>query len=138
MRAPTVQESLLGGDHPGGATVDFYPNPFLNPELLKGWELGANIKANGLLVRDDSLCLKANSTIISTITGVCQGVSENIPTSNLQGVEFQSMFDAKVFAGLSYTYTHTNLPSQLNGLGAQSYTPEHMAGQGHCASSIRS
>jgi hemoglobin/transferrin/lactoferrin receptor protein len=83
-----------------------------------------------------------NNNINNYITGVFtafgQGVSENIPTSNLQGVEFQSMFDAKVFAGLSYTYTHTNLPSRLNGLGAQSYTPEHMAGQGDCASSIRS
>jgi outer membrane receptor protein involved in Fe transport len=50
LRVPTVQESQLGGDHPGGARVAFYPNPYLNPELLKGWELGANVKANGLLV----------------------------------------------------------------------------------------
>ena len=31
-----------------------------------------------------------------------------------------------VFAGLSYTYTDTNLPSQLNGAGAHSYLPEYI------------
>jgi hemoglobin/transferrin/lactoferrin receptor protein len=60
LRVPTVQESQLGGDHPGGATVAFYPNPYLNPELLKGWDLGAKIKANGLLVSGDSLRLKVD------------------------------------------------------------------------------
>ena len=37
------------------------------------------------------------------------------------------MYDAGVvFAGLSYTYTDTHLPSQLNGAGAHSYLPEHI------------
>jgi hemoglobin/transferrin/lactoferrin receptor protein len=135
FRPPTIQESLLGGAHPTGGNVVFYPNPFLDPEILKGWEFGANIKADGLLVARDSFRLKAdyfNNNIDNYITGVFtafgQGVFENVKgTSNLQGVELQSSYDANVvFAGLSYTYTHTNLASQLNGLGAQSYLPEHI------------
>jgi hemoglobin/transferrin/lactoferrin receptor protein len=36
------------------------------------------------------------------------------------------MYDAGYFfAGLSYTYTHTNLPAQTDGFGAHSYVPEH-------------
>ena len=34
---------------------------------------------------------------------------------------------ASCFAGCSYTYTDTDLPSQINGFGAQSYLPDHVA-----------
>ena len=45
----------------------------------------------------------------------------------MQGIELQGMYDAGGgFLGLSYTYTDTNLPSQLNGAGAHSYLPEHI------------
>src|SRR5690606_13294320 len=38
MRAPTVSETLMGGVHPGGGpTNGFSPNPFLDPEISKGW-----------------------------------------------------------------------------------------------------
>jgi hemoglobin/transferrin/lactoferrin receptor protein len=48
-------------------------------------------------------------------------------TAAVQGVEIQGTYDAAVvFAGLSYTYTDTNLPSQLNGAGAHTYLPEHI------------
>lgn len=135
FRAPTIQESLLGGSHPSGANVVFYPNPFLNPEISKGWEFGANIKVDGLIVNRDRFRFKAdyfNNNIENYITGVFtafgQGVFENVPgLSNQQGVELQGMYDAGyVFGSLAYTYTHTNLPTQINGLGAQSYLPEHI------------
>ena len=49
-------------------------------------------------------------------------------TSNVQGVELQSMYDAGiVFAGASYTYTHTDLPPQTAGFGAATFVPEHVA-----------
>jgi hemoglobin/transferrin/lactoferrin receptor protein len=45
----------------------------------------------------------------------------------VQGVEIQGTYDAGVvFAGLSCTYTDTNLPSQLNGAGAHTYLPAHI------------
>jgi hemoglobin/transferrin/lactoferrin receptor protein len=46
--------------------------------------------------------------------------------STVQGVELQGMYDTGyVFAGLSYTFTHTDLPAQTDGFGAHSYLPEH-------------
>jgi len=43
LRAPTVNETLMGGDHPGaGPRQSFFPNPFLEPEIQKGWEVGFN------------------------------------------------------------------------------------------------
>jgi hemoglobin/transferrin/lactoferrin receptor protein len=48
--------------------------------------------------------------------------------STVQGVELQSMYDAGFFfAGASYTYTQTDLPSQQAGFGAPNYVPEHVA-----------
>ena len=139
FRAPTIQETMLGGSHPGGGT-SFGPNPFLDPEIQKGWEVGANIKVNGLIVAGDSFRFKAtyfNNDIENYIIGVQLpnpnpgpplGVYRNVAgTSNLQGVELQGAYDAGyVFGLLSYTYTDSDLATQTNGLGAQSYLPDHI------------
>lgn len=135
FRPPTVQETMLGGPHPSGASAVFYPNPFLEPEISKGWELGANIKIDGLFRRGDTFRFKANyfnNDVENYVTGIFtafgQGIFINVPgTSHLQGVEFQGAYDTgQAFAALSYTYTDSDLPSQLNGLGAQSYLPTHI------------
>jgi hemoglobin/transferrin/lactoferrin receptor protein len=48
-------------------------------------------------------------------------------TSVVDGVEAQGTYDAGfVFGGVSYTYTRTTLPSQINGFGAFSYLPDHV------------
>ncbi|MDX2203405.1 MAG: TonB-dependent receptor [Hyphomicrobiaceae bacterium] len=134
FRPPTVQETMLGGSHPGGST-QFSPNPFLRPEVLRGWELGANVKRDGLLVRNDSFRAKINyfnNNIDDYITGVFGSTGkayfDNIAgTSNLQGVELQGSYDmGLMFSSMSYTYTHSELPSQINGLGAQSYLPRNI------------
>jgi hemoglobin/transferrin/lactoferrin receptor protein len=135
FRPPTVQETMLGGPHPSGASAIFYPNPFLEPEVAKGWELGANIKLNGLFSRGDAFRFKANyfnNDVENYITGIFtafgQGIFVNVPgSSHLQGIELQGAYDTgQAFASLSYTYTDSDLPSQLNGLGAQSYLPTHI------------
>src|SRR5262245_22436457 len=59
LRAPTIHETMLAVTHPGGGT-SFSPNPFLEPEIQKGCEVGANIKVNGLVVAGDAFRLKAN------------------------------------------------------------------------------
>ncbi len=134
FRAPTVQETMLGGSHPGGGAM-FSPNPFLRPEVLKGWELGTNIKSDGLFTRNDSFRAKINyfnNNIDDYITGVFgaggRAFFANVAgTSNLQGVELQTSYDMGVaFSGANYTYTHSELPSQINGLGAQSYLPRNV------------
>jgi hemoglobin/transferrin/lactoferrin receptor protein len=48
--------------------------------------------------------------------------------ADVDGVEIEAQYDAGVvFAGLSYTYTNSKLPSPTNGLGATTFTPEHVA-----------
>lgn len=145
-RAPTVSELLTGGVHPGGnSAVSFLPNPFLDPEIQKGWEFGANVRQDNLLNAGDSFRLKADYytmdvenyivacgvPFVALVRGQVQTTSANYfcnapGTSTVEGVELQSMYDTGfAFSGLSYTYTHTTLPSQTDGFGAHSYLPEH-------------
>lgn len=137
MRAPTVSELLMGGNHPGaGPGQFFFPNPFLEPEIQKGWELGFNTAAEHVFTSIDLLRLKANYfnqdvenyiTACLTPTGSSY-FCNNLGTSLLQGIEVQGMYDTRwLFAGASYTWTDSQLPSQVNGLGGQSYVPEHVA-----------
>jgi hemoglobin/transferrin/lactoferrin receptor protein len=146
FRAPTVSESMTGGVHPGGTSVSFLPNPFLDPEIQKGWEFGANIKQDDLLNAGDSFRLKVDyytmdvenyivacgvAYVAPTGPGMGRAASANYfcnapGTSTVQGVELQSMYDTGfAFSGFSYTYTHTDLPSQTDGFGAHSFLPEH-------------
>ena len=134
FRPPTIQETMLGGSHPSGG-FGFAPNPFLKPEILKGWELGANVTANGVWSRRDAFRFKAayfNNNIEDYISGCFSGPCavtfiNNPGTSKVQGVELQGSYDARyIFGQLAYTYTHSDLPSQTNGLGAQSYLPDHV------------
>lgn len=134
FRAPTVQETMLGGTHPNGGT-SFSPNPFLEPEIQKGWEFGANIRVPGLLVAGDRFLLKANyfnNEVENYITAAFFPGNRTVfvnaaGISNLQGLELQGTYDAgRVFGAVSYTYTDSDLPTQINGLGAQSYLPDHI------------
>lgn len=133
FRAPAIFEAMAGGSHPGGG-VGFLPNPFLKPEIQKGWEFGANIRHDGLFVRNDAFRFKATYYMMDVENYITAcfypaGVAfcNTVGTSQIDGVELQGMYDARhVFAGLSYTYTHSKLPSQINGFGAQSYLPDHI------------
>ena len=137
MRAPTISETMFGGEHPGGAIPflpNFIPNPDLRPEVQKGWEFGANIKQNGLFTRGDVFRLKAayyRMNVEDYIQGyqfftfpgpVVNSSFRNVPgTSHVQGIELEGLYDAgSVFAGLSYTFTDSALPTQLSGTGAPS------------------
>jgi hemoglobin/transferrin/lactoferrin receptor protein len=133
FRAPTINETMLGGSHPGGGTT-FSPNPFLKPEIQKGWEFGANIKQDRIFTPGDSLRFKAvyfDMDVENYVTGC--GVQPKVyfcnakGTSQVRGVELQGMYDTGgAFLGLSYAYTTADLPSQVDGLGAHSYLPEHV------------
>ncbi|CCM76563.1 TonB-dependent receptor domain-containing protein [Rhizobium mesoamericanum] len=136
QRAPTINETFAGGTHPGSTGQSFFPNPFLEPETSKGWEVGANIKVDGILDAGDSFRFKANyfnDNIDNYITGAFaaggrQTFFVNNPgTSNVRGIEVQAAYDAGfVFGDLAYTHTNTDLPSQINGFGVQSYLPENI------------
>ncbi|MGO4685360.1 TonB-dependent receptor domain-containing protein [Hyphomicrobium sp. 2TAF46] len=133
QRSGTPRELFVGGNHPGSANVSFLPNPFLDPESQRGIEVGANIMRDGIFTPADSFRLKADyyhMDVEDYIAACSLGRAMyfcNVPgNSTVQGVELQGMYDAGyLFAGLSYTYTNTDLPSQTDGLGAHSYLPEH-------------
>jgi hemoglobin/transferrin/lactoferrin receptor protein len=135
MRAPTVSETLTGGQHPstGGISQMFFPNPFLRSEIQKGWEFGTNILADGVLTRDDSFRLKADyftqkvdNYVTSCFTAMGGNYFCNVDgKSDVSGVEVQGMYDARfAFAGPSYTYTDIGLPTQIGGFGASNYLPD--------------
>jgi hemoglobin/transferrin/lactoferrin receptor protein len=131
-RAPTLFETVLGGNHPGGG-FSFKANPFLEPEVQKGWEIGANIRKDGVFTPGDAFRFKLgyfDMDVENYIAGsFTKLIFENIPgTSQVKGVELEAKYDAGVFFGsLAYTYTDTNLASQVDGLGAHSFLPEHIA-----------
>ncbi|URK87288.1 TonB-dependent receptor [Rhizobium sp. RCAM05350] len=129
---PTVNETFVGGTHPGGGAPQFFfPNPFLEPEISKGWEVGANIKVDDLLTAGDSFRFRAdyfNNDVDNYITANFVGGTHfaNVPgTTKVQGIELEGAYDAGfAFANISYTHTESDLPSQVNGFGAQSYLPD--------------
>ncbi len=134
-RPPTINETFVGGTHPGVGPMRFFPNPFLEPEISKGWEIGANFNFEGVLDAGDTLQVKVdyfNNRIDNYITAAFTAGGgmyfDNVAgTSTVQGIELQAAYDAgRYFGSIAYTYTDSDLPSQTNGLGAQSYLPEHV------------
>ena len=127
---------MTGGDHPpsGGPPQSFFPNPFLDPEIQKGWEFGANIVQDALWMPRDSFRFKADyftMDVENYITGCAANAFGGFyfcnadGISTVEGVEVQGMYDAGiVFAGLGYTHITTNVPPQVNGFGAQSFLPD--------------
>jgi hemoglobin/transferrin/lactoferrin receptor protein len=152
MRAPTINETMFGGSHPGG-TVNFggifFPNPFLDPEIQRGWEFGANVRQDNVFRRGDRLRFKADyfrMNVEDYIVGVIAGFVPNpipppppIPvlpatlfvnapgTSLVHGVEVQGSYDAgDYFGSFSYTWTESDLPTQINGQTAYTYMPDYV------------
>lgn len=137
--APSLNQTLLDGSHPGSAfEPNFLPNPFLRPETQQGWEFGFNSKYDNVFQRGDTFRFKGDYysmdvsdyiTAACTSTGVpyCTYIN-NAGTSKVEGVELEGTYDAGyVFAGLSYSHNHTDLPSQMDGLGMHSYLPGDVA-----------
>jgi hemoglobin/transferrin/lactoferrin receptor protein len=138
FRPPTINELLTGGSHPtspvGDPTV-FDPNPGLQPEVARTWEVGANFKGDDVFAAGDSIRLKADY-FYSLVDNYVTANLDNFPdvyffnnpgTSTVQGVEVQAAYDAGgYFGSLAYTHSHTDLPAQVNGFGASSYLPDDM------------
>jgi len=146
MRAPTVNETLITATHPYGGpyyVLEFVPNPFLVPEKQKGWELGFNVKQDNVFAPGDKFRMKADyyrqdvenyisSCIVSTFTPPYYAKDyayfcNNFGTTDVHGVEIEADYDAGyAFSHLAYTYTHSTIPQQENGMGAESYMPDHV------------
>jgi len=135
QRAPTISETFVGGSHPptSGPPQNFFPNPFLKPEKMNGYEVGVNITADNVLMNEDVLRVKANyyQHKVNDYVRASMGSGTyfaNVPgKSDLTGIELEGLYDAGiVFTHLSYADTKSKLPAQINGFGAQSYQPDEV------------
>lgn len=135
MRAPTLQETLVGGDHPGGTTsAAFLPNPDLEPEWQRGWEIGANVRREGLFTDDDVFLAKVSYYDMTIENYIAARLNPtyfkyqfvNVPGSTHQrGIELGISYDSgRVFGDLAYTHTNSDLPSQVPGLGTLNDLPD--------------
>lgn len=136
FRPPALTESLMAGNHPGGVPVRFFPNPFLDPEHTRGWEIGLNTAYDGLFLPRDNIRMKANyfdndvKDYITAYVGYCGGRGpcfyyDNVDgTTNVKGFELEVGYDAR-FAFMSIGYHHiVNNLTPGDGLGALPYQPE--------------
>jgi hemoglobin/transferrin/lactoferrin receptor protein len=124
-RAPSVTETLVAGVHPVVfAPFEFLPNPALRPEVGKTKEAGLNLRFDNIFRQADAFRAKFNifrndvddfielTSVKSGQTGSggyvctvaiygCQQY-ENIAAARLEGMEFESSYDAgDWFAGLA-------------------------------------
>lgn len=137
MRSPTLQETMLGGSHPGGG-VGMIANPRLEAETEEGVELGFTLDRAGLFAEGDRLSGRVNyynmeveNYIVSSMAftnafGQTGAAFVNVPgTTETEGVEIELDYAHRAFdLGLSYTHNSSHLPSQTPGLGAGQYLPD--------------
>ncbi len=137
-RAPTLQETMLGGTHPGGGAGGMVGNPELRPEISTGYELGFNIERSGFLQEGDRLSGRVNyyrmnveDYVIATpgftnAWGATGYAFTNVPgTTRTSGVEVQLDYEAELYdLGFSFTKNDSKLPAQLAGLGTGQYLPD--------------
>nr|WP_320197500.1 TonB-dependent hemoglobin/transferrin/lactoferrin family receptor [Agrobacterium sp. rho-13.3]MDX8306325.1 TonB-dependent hemoglobin/transferrin/lactoferrin family receptor [Agrobacterium sp. rho-13.3]MDX8307344.1 TonB-dependent hemoglobin/transferrin/lactoferrin family receptor [Agrobacterium sp. rho-13.3] len=124
-RPPSIMETLFSGGHPNTSPTANMPNPNLRAEQAKTWELGANIKTDGLLSSDDSFRLKALwfRRDITDYIAMARGyyapfekvydVNVNLDgTTRMRGLELEVNYDIGLaYGGVSYTRTNTDLAS---------------------------
>ncbi|MCQ4160364.1 TonB-dependent receptor [Roseomonas sp. GC11] len=136
MRAPTLQETMLGGDHPGNTSASFIPNANLRPETQQGWEFGVNVNRHGLWRADDVFTARANyfmmdvdDYIVARYVSSARAYRyENVTgTSKVSGFELEMSYDPRiVFARASFTHTNSDLATQQPGAGASQYLPDNI------------
>jgi hemoglobin/transferrin/lactoferrin receptor protein len=140
MRAPSTNEMLAGGEHPGSTSASYVANPFLRAEIQRGFEIGTNFTGRNVLTSRDAFAMKVayfrmnvEDYIVTCTNGASPTSSAYVNwfcnvdgTTPVQGVEVQADYDAGYFfAGLAYTYTNSDLPPQTPGNGASQYMPDH-------------
>jgi TonB-dependent heme/hemoglobin receptor len=116
-RPPNIMESILGGTHPGGAlSTPFGPNPNLKPEVSRTYEIGANLKKDGLFTEGDAFRAKASVYLTDvddyiTSAWVFTSVRDFLMNVNLtdrtrlKGVDAEINYDAGVaYIGASATF----------------------------------
>lgn len=123
MRPPAITETLRFGQHPG-IVFPYYPNPNLEAEKSRNWEVGANLMLDGLATADDKLGLKlawfdtkvdnyiVGAAIMTPTSTTSGGFTPPTAHINLlapfrsRGLELSADYDAGVaFASVNYTHS---------------------------------
>ncbi|MGE0626801.1 MAG: TonB-dependent hemoglobin/transferrin/lactoferrin family receptor [Hyphomicrobiaceae bacterium] len=114
-RPPTVMETFINGSAHQNSVTEFAPNPFLEPERARTFEIGANISADGVLTPDDSVRLKvtgfrryiddyiaygrirhpltADDAVVPTYTTFVNLIDR----TEMRGIELEANYDARFF-----------------------------------------
>lgn len=139
-RMPTLQETMLGGTHPGGGGSSMVGNPELLPEESEGYEIGFNLAKEGLFTDSDRLTGRVNyyhmdvtnyitasyPTSITNAWGRTGIAFINQPgVAETSGYEVELAYTHRAFdLGLAYTKNDSKMPGQTPGLGAGQYLPD--------------
>lgn len=119
-RPVAITETLTSGS--AHSTSTQYPNPYLDPETSKAWELGFNLNYSGLFTLNDQVAAKVayfdtrvdnyiNLAIDRTKPGLTQpsignaAYSNNLVETRFRGIEYQLVYDAGFVYG-DLTFTH--------------------------------
>ena len=122
QRPPTVMEAFNTGGHPGGSNNEFAPNPRLEPERGRTWEIGVNLSADGVVLARDALRMK--------VVGFHRKIEDYINVGRLyrpetdfeynayvnldgitrmKGLEVEASYDAgRFYVGGAFTYLDTD------------------------------
>ncbi|MGU3576518.1 TonB-dependent receptor domain-containing protein [Brucellaceae bacterium C25G] len=122
-RAPQVGETLMPGAH--GYYSSMYSNPGLRGEESKGWEIGANVHADSVIMAGDKARLKVNyftnrinNYIITTATKFINSTEE----TRQDGFEIEGSYDAGFFyANVAYTHSETDVPYGRLAITSENY-----------------
>ncbi|MFG1473021.1 TonB-dependent hemoglobin/transferrin/lactoferrin family receptor [Xanthobacter agilis] len=146
-RAPSVTEALVNGEHPSVSpyfSFGFLPNPDLQAEVGKNKEIGVNLKFNDIFSKGDKIRAKANVyrndvsdyidiNYMTAAVPECATAGwtlcyqyQNVAEAQLQGFEFESMYDAGVwFVGFNATVSSGD--NQTTGAPLVSVMPNNVA-----------
>ncbi len=121
MRPPTVSEMFYPGGHNfDGTLAPIENNPDLEPERQKGFDIGVNLRGDGLITAEDMAYLKVGyfknriDNYITYATDPSDGKTRwvNLPgTTDHEGVEVEGGYDTGlVYGRLSLTVADTRQP----------------------------
>ena len=129
MRPPTVSEMFYPGGHNfDGTLAPIENNPNLRPERQKGFDIGVNLRGDGLLTAEDMGYLKVGyfknriSNYITYAVDPFDGKTRwvNLPgTTTMEGVELEGGYDTGlVYGRFSLTLADTRQPlADFAGIG---------------------
>ena len=122
QRPPTIMEAFATGGHPGASNNEFAPNPRLEPERGRTWEIGVNLSGDGVALAQDALRMK--------VVGFHRKIEDYINLGRLyrpetdfeysayvnldgitrmQGLEVEAGYDAgRFYMGGAFTYLDTD------------------------------